>query len=92
MRVPHHLPPRHPAERRPFLPPSPSPPHPHAGAHKLRQVRPVHGPEEVQRSPATLHQEIGFQARRAEYEVPRYVKKCEETKFKSALIKAGVWY
>ena len=55
-------------------------------------MRPVHGPEEVQRSPATLHQEIGFQARRAEYEVPRYVKKCEETKFKSALIKAGVWY
>lgn len=61
-------------------------------AHKLRQVRPMHGPEEVQREPATLHQEIGFQARKAAYEVPRFVKKCEETKFKAELIKAGVWY
>jgi hypothetical protein len=98
-------------------------------------VRPVHGPEEVQRAPATLLQEVGFQARKAVYEVPHYVrfffffsaqsdapassplraaapsarefltpaapltcrrplqvKKCEETKFKSELLKAGVFY
>lgn len=76
----------------PHQPPPSSLPAGGAGAHKLRQVRPVHGPEDVQRAPATLHQEIGFQARKAEYEVPHYVKKCEETKFKSELIKAGVWY
>jgi hypothetical protein len=39
-----------------------------------------------------LHQEIGFLAQKAVPSPVHYVKKCEETKFKSELIKAGIWY
>ena len=49
-------------------------------AHKLRQVRPQKGPEATQRAPATLLQEIGFQAHRAVPHEIHFVKKCEETK------------
>jgi len=61
-------------------------------AHKLRQVRPFHGPEETQRAPATGLQDIGFLAREAKSE-KRFVKNhCEETKFKGELLKAGIYY
>ncbi len=60
-------------------------------AHKLRQVRPFHGPEETLRAPATGLQDIGFLAREAKAEKRRVKNHCAETKFKSELIKAGIY-
>ena len=60
-------------------------------AHKLRQVRPFHGPEETLRAPATGLQDIGFLAREAKAEKRRIKNHCAETKFKSELIKAGIY-
>jgi hypothetical protein len=58
-------------------------------AHKLRQVRPFHGPEETLRAPATMLQQIGFE-NKAFKPQPRFVKNhCEETKFKSEMIKVS---
>jgi len=55
-------------------------------------VRPFHGPEETQLQPATILQEIGFDAKKFKPQ-KRFVKNhCEETKFKSILIKYGYWY
>ncbi len=69
----------------------PTPPH-RRRAHKLRQVRPFHGPEEVQRAPATGLQDIGFLAHTARQE-KRFVKNhCAETKFKGELLKAGIYF
>ncbi len=73
--------------------PRPHPPHARTArrAHKLRQVRPFHGPEETLRAPATGLQDIGFTAHEAKAE-KRWVKNhCEETKFKCELIKAGIY-
>jgi hypothetical protein len=60
-------------------------------AHKLRQVRPFHGPEETLRAPATGLQDIGFLAHEAKAEKRRIKNHCAETKFKSELIKAGIY-
>lgn len=60
-------------------------------AHKLRQVRPFHGPEETLRAPATGLQDIGFLAHEAKAEKRRVKNHCAETKFKSELIKAGIY-
>ena len=61
-------------------------------AHKLRQVRPFHGPTETQRLPLTGLQDLGFQAHEAVQE-KRWVKNhCAETKFKCELLKAGIYF
>ena len=61
-------------------------------AHKLRQVRPFHGPTETQRLPLTGLQDLGFLSHEAIKE-KRWVKNhCAETKFKCELLKAGIYY
>ena len=60
-------------------------------AHKLRQVRPFHGPEETLRAPATGLQDIGFLAHEAKAQERKVKNHCAETKFKSELIKAGIY-
>jgi hypothetical protein len=61
-------------------------------AHRLRQVRPFHGPEQTQRAALTGLQDIGFLAHQARKE-KRFVKNhCEETKFKGELLKAGIYF
>lgn len=58
-------------------------------AHKLRQVRPFHGPEETLRAPMTMLQDVGFEAKAFKPQ-PRFVKNhCEETKFKGEMIKVS---
>ena len=54
-------------------------------------MRPFHGPEETLRAPATGLQDIGFLAREAKAEKRRAKNHCAETKFKSELIKAGIY-
>ena len=61
-------------------------------AHKLRQVRPFHGPEETQRAPATMLQEIGFDNHLAIKEKRHVKNHCAETKFKGELLKAGIYF
>ena len=79
--------------RRLFYPAHPTPlSRPRRRAHKKAQVRPFVGPEQTQRLPATMLQDIGFEARAFKPE-KRFVKNhCAETKFKSELVKAGIYF
>jgi hypothetical protein len=59
--------------------------------HKLREVRPEHGPSEVFTKPLTMLTEVGWRATETPVGFVRYPKKqCEETKFMGELFKAGV--